>query len=79
MTITVAREESTTAYTGPTVILAGASGATILAHLYEDASTAASPTGESIALSLGTNSCPATVGPTGDASCVVPVTVALGA
>jgi uncharacterized repeat protein (TIGR01451 family) len=78
MTITVTREESTTVYTGPLVILAGASGATLSAHFYEDASAAASPTGQSITLSLGANSCVATVLPSGDASCVVPVTVALG-
>ena len=78
MTVTVTREESTTAYTGPLVILEGASGATLSAHLYEDTSDAASPVGQSITLALGANSCVATVLVTGDASCTVPVTVALG-
>ena len=78
MTVTVTREESTTAYTGPLVILEGASGATLSAHFYEDTSDAASPVGQSVTLALGANSCVATVMPGGDASCVVPVTVALG-
>ena len=78
MTVTVTREESTTAYTGPLVILAGASGATLKAHFYEDTSDVASPVGEAITLALGANSCLATVLPGGDASCAVPVTVALG-
>ena len=78
MTVTVTREESTTAYTGPTVIMAGGSGATLLAHFNEDVADAASPVGQSITLSLGGNTCVAIVQPDGDASCPVPVTVALG-
>ena len=78
MTVTVTREESTTAYTGPLVILEGASGATLSAHFHEDTSDAASPVGQSITLALGANSCVATVLPGGDASCLIPVTVALG-
>ncbi len=78
MTVTVTREESTTAYTGPLVILAGASGATLSAHFNEDTSDTASPVGQAITLALGANSCVATVLLGGDASCTVPVTVALG-
>jgi hypothetical protein len=78
MTVTVTREESTTAYTGPLVILEGAAGAALSAHFYEDTSDAASPVGQSITLALGPNSCVATVLPSDVASCLVPVTVALG-
>ena len=81
-------EETTVSYTGPTVILAGASGATLTATLVEEGSNDAdsdagsivpNPT-ETVTLSIGTQSCTATTTSTsGDVSCVIPsVTVPLG-
>jgi Pro-kumamolisin, activation domain/Bacterial Ig-like domain (group 3)/Subtilase family len=80
-------EETTMTYTGPTVILAGASGATLTATLVEDGSndgdgdggSAAPSPAESVTLSIGAQSCTATTDSSGNVSCTIPsVTVPLG-
>jgi hypothetical protein len=80
-------EETTMAYTGPTVILAGSSGATLTARLVEDGSndndgdggSAAPSPAESVTLTVGTQSCTATTDLSGNVSCTIPaVTVPLG-
>ena len=80
-------EESSLAYTGPTVILAGASGATLSAKMLEDAGadndgdggSAAPVPSQSVTLSIGSQSCPASTDSTGVATCTIPsVTVPLG-
>jgi hypothetical protein len=68
--ITVTREETTLAYTGPTVIAQGFP-VTLKARLLEDGTTAPSPTGQSLDLALGTQHCTATVGAGGNAQCVI--------
>ncbi len=79
MTIHVLHEQTTTAYTGPLVILAGSSSATLVGHLAEDASDTASPSGQTLTLSLGAQSCSGTTNAAGVASCTIsPVTVPLG-
>ncbi len=80
-------EETTTTYTGPKVILAGASGATLTAKLVEDGSKdsdgdggapAPSPA-ETVTLSLGGQSCTGTTDSSGNVSCTIAsVTVPLG-
>ena len=69
LTITVTREETTVAYTGPTVILQGGTGVTLEARLLEDGTTAPVPFGQTITLSLGAQSCIGTTDSTGKASC----------
>ncbi|MFL5830882.1 MAG: Ig-like domain repeat protein [Solirubrobacteraceae bacterium] len=80
-------EETTMKYTGPTVILAGASGATLTATLLEDGSndsdgdggSAAPSPAEKVTLSLGSQSCTDTTNSSGNVSCTIPsVTVPLG-
>jgi hypothetical protein len=80
-------EETTMTYTGPTTILAGASGATLTAKLVEDGSNDndgddGSPgpfPAESVTLSLGSQSCTGTTEPSGNVSCTIPsVSVPLG-
>jgi hypothetical protein len=80
-------EETTMSYTGPTVILAGAQGATLTATLVEDGSNDGDADGgsagpspaELVTLSLGTQSCTATTSVTGTVSCTLPsVSVPLG-
>ena len=74
---TVTLEQTTTAYTGPTVILQGASGVTLSGRLLEDGATPIA--GRVLTLGIGTQTC--TTSPTdvsGDASCVLTVTGALG-
>jgi hypothetical protein len=78
VTITVTREETTLTYNGPTVILQGGSGATLQAQLLEDGTTAPSPAGQTITLSLGGKSCTGTTDATGTASCPVTFNGALG-
>jgi hypothetical protein len=74
--ITVTREETATAYTGPTVVLAG-STTTLTATVREDGSGALSPDGQAVTLTLGADSCTGHV--SGDtASCDVTVSSALG-
>jgi hypothetical protein len=68
--ITVTKEETTTAYTGPTVVAQGFP-VTLKAQLLEDGTTAPSPNGQTLTLSLGTQSCPATVDVNGNAQCSI--------
>jgi IPT/TIG domain-containing protein len=80
-------EETTMSYTGPTVILAGASGATLTATMVEDGandgdgdggSPAPSPA-ETVTLSIGSQSCSATTDGSGHVTCSIgSVTVPLG-
>jgi hypothetical protein len=74
-------------YTGPTVILAGASGATLTATLVEDGAndgdrdpgSAAPSPAETVTLSIGSQSCTGTTNASGNVSCTIPsVTVPLG-
>jgi hypothetical protein len=84
---TITPEETTTVYTGPTVILAGASGATLTAKMVEDGSSDSDGDGgspapipsEPITLSLGAQSCSASTDASGNVSCTIPlVAVPLG-
>jgi uncharacterized repeat protein (TIGR01451 family) len=76
--ITVTREETTTTYTGPTVIAQGFP-VTLTARLLEDGTTAPSPFGQSVTLSVGSQSCVGNADASGNVSCTIPtVTVALG-
>lgn len=76
--ITVTREETTTAYTGPTVVAQGFP-VTLKAQLLEDGTTAPVPSGQTVTLQIGTQSCPATVDALGNAQCTVAaVSAALG-
>jgi hypothetical protein len=68
--ITVTKEETTTTYTGPTVIAQGFP-VTLEAQLLEDGTTAPSPSGQTLTLTLGVQSCVATVDPAGNAECTV--------
>jgi len=77
-TFVVTKEETTTAYSGPTVILKGASGATLKARLLEDGSAAPFPPGQTITLSLGGQSCNGTTDGNGDAQCTLTVSGTLG-
>lgn len=84
---TLNHEETTTSYTGPTVILANGSGATLTATMVEDGSNdndgdggspAPSPT-ETVTLSVGSQSCQGTTDTSGNVSCTIPsLTVPLG-
>ena len=80
-------EETTMTYTGPTVILAGQSGATLTATLVEegandadgDAGSVAPNPAETVTLSIGSQSCTGTTDGSGHVTCTIPsVTVALG-
>jgi hypothetical protein len=76
--ITVTKEETATTYTGPTVIAQGFP-VTLQAQLLEDGTTAPSPSGQTLTLSLGVQSCTATVDSSGNASCPIgPVSAPLG-
>jgi len=77
-TFTITKEQTTTTYTGPTVILQGASGVTLAAQLLEDGTTAPVPSGQSMTLSLGGQSCTGTADANGNASCTLIYTGALG-
>ena len=77
---TVTPEESTTSYTGPTVILAGGSGVTLKAQMVEDGandndgdggSPAPVPAGRAVKLSLGSQSCTGFTDSSGIASCTL--------
>jgi hypothetical protein len=76
--ITVTREETTTTYTGPTVVAQGFP-VTLTAQLLEDGTTAPSPSGQSLTLTIGAQSCLATADALGNAQCTIPsVTAPLG-
>jgi Pro-kumamolisin, activation domain/Bacterial Ig-like domain (group 3) len=80
-------EETTMKYTGPTFILAGASGATLTATMVEDGAndndgddTSVAPNpAESVTLSIGSQQCTGTTDSAGNVTCTIPsVTVPLG-
>ena len=76
--ITVNREETTTTYTGPTVVAQGFP-ATLSAQLLEDGATAPDPSGQTLTLSIGAQSCTGTTDASGNAQCTTgPVTAPLG-
>ncbi len=77
-TFTITREQTTTAYTGPQVILQGGSGVTLSARVLEDGTTAPVPFGQTITLSLGGQSCTGTTDSTGRATCTLTFTGPLG-
>src|SRR6266849_4415907 len=70
-TFTIKKEETTTTYAGPTVILQGSSGVTLKAQLLEDGTTAPLPSGQTITLSLGAQSCTGTTDASGIAGCTL--------
>jgi uncharacterized repeat protein (TIGR01451 family) len=83
----VTPEETTMTYTGPTVILAGASGATLTATLIEEGANNHDGDGgspgpipaETVTLSLGSQSCTGVTDAVGNVSCTIPsVSVPLG-
>jgi hypothetical protein len=84
---TLSAEETTLSYTGPTVILAGASGATLTAKMVEDGANDNDADGgspapvpsEHVTLALGSQTCSSTTSASGSVSCTIPsVTVPLG-
>ena len=84
---TITPEETTSAYTGPTVILAGSGGATLTATLVEDGANDSDGDGgspgpipaQTVTLSVGSQSCTGTTDAAGAVSCTIPsVTVPLG-
>jgi hypothetical protein len=68
--ITVTQEETTTAYTGPTVVAQGFP-VTLTAQLREDGTAAPAPSGQTVTLTIGAQSCPATTDALGNAHCTV--------
>lgn len=74
-TFVITREETTTTYTGPLVILQGKS-VTLTGRLLEDGSTPIS--GRTLTLKLGSQSCTGATNASGDASCTLVVAVSLG-
>lgn len=74
----ITREETTLTYTGPTVILQGASGVTLSGQLLEDGTTAPVPSGQAIVLSVGGQSCTGFTDSAGDASCTLTFSGPLG-
>jgi Bacterial Ig-like domain (group 3) len=73
---TITKEQTTTTYTGPTVILEGASGVTLKGQLFEDGVTPIS--GRTLTLSLGAQNCTGTTDANGVASCTLTFTGPLG-
>ena len=74
----ITAEETTLAYTGPTVALSGAGGVTLTATLLEDGTVAVNPA-QNVTLSIGSQNCTATTNPSGVVSCTIPtVAVPLG-
>jgi hypothetical protein len=78
---TIAKEETTLTYNGPTVVLAGSSGATLSARLVEDGAndndgdgnpTAPIPAGQTITFTLDGQTCSGVADANGDASCTIP-------
>jgi hypothetical protein len=67
----ITKEETTTTYTGPTVILQGGSGVTLQGLLLEDGNPATPIAGRTLTLSLGAQSCTGTTGVNGVASCTL--------
>ncbi len=84
---TIAPEETTMTYTGPTVILAGGTEAKLTAKMIEDGSSdndadggsSAPVPSETVTLAVGTQTCQGTTDAAGNVSCTIPsVTVPLG-
>ena len=73
---TITKEQTTTTYTGPTVILEGASGVTLKGQLLEDGVTPIS--GRTLTLSLGAQNCTGTTDASGVANCTLTFTGPLG-
>lgn len=79
-TFTITREETSLTFTGPTVILAGSSVASLSARLVEggenshdnEGSFPPSPFGQTITFTLGLQSCNGVTDATGAASCSIP-------
>src|SRR5262249_50244213 len=76
-TFVITREETTTVYTGPTVILEGGSGVTLRGELLEDGTTPIS--GRPLTLRLGAEGCARTTDGSGVASCSLVFKGPLGA
>jgi PKD repeat protein len=75
----ISREETTLTYTGPTVIMGGASSLTVSATLLEDGSVPPSPSGQTVTFTLGAQSCSGTTDASGNVSCTIsPVSSGLG-
>jgi hypothetical protein len=78
---TITKEETTLTFSGPTVILAGSSGARMTATLIEDGANdgagepnvpaAPSPSGQTITFTLGGQSCSDTTDADGNADCTI--------
>jgi hypothetical protein len=66
---TITKEQTTTIYTGPTVILKGGGGVTLSGRLLEDGVTPIA--GRTLELSLGAQSCTGKTNASGDASCTL--------
>jgi PKD repeat protein len=76
---TITREETTLTYTGPTVILGGASSLTVSATLLEDGSVPPSPSGQTVTFTLSGQSCSGTTDASGNVNCTIsPVSAGLG-
>jgi hypothetical protein len=77
---TIERAPTILTYTGPTVILQGASGVTLRAVLLEDAPNqpAPAPSGQTVTLGVGGQTCTGTVSSTGLVSCSLVFTGPLG-
>lgn len=80
-TFTITREETSLAYTGPTVVLAGSGGATLTARLVEDGandddsdpgSAAPDPAGQAVTFTIDGQSCTGSTDATGVAGCTIP-------
>jgi hypothetical protein len=75
---TITKEETATAYTGPTAILVGGSGVTLTGRLLEDGNPATPIAGRTLMLSLGAQSCTGTTDAGGNAACTITFTGPLG-
>ena len=75
---TINKEETSTAYTGPTFILQGGSGATLTGTLLEDGNASTPIAGRTLALTLGTQTCTGTTNASGVGQCTIVFTGPLG-
>ncbi len=75
---TIQKEETTTAYVGPTVVLGGASGVTLSGLLLEDGNASAPIAGRTLTLGIGVQTCTGVTDGSGVASCAVVFTGPLG-
>jgi hypothetical protein len=74
----ITREQTTSTYIGPTVILYGGSGVTLKAQLLEEGTVPPVPFGQTITLSLGGQSCTGTTDASGIATCTLTYNGPLG-